>query len=78
LSVSAICGCLLVGLKAEAEMAQSSEQQKALHDRIEQRMNEPYVPVRDPLHMPPADERVVQALEYIAYQMYKIRRTLEK
>lgn len=59
-------------------MALTPEQRQVARERIQSNMNDPYIPVRDPSHMPSAEERAVQALEYIAYQLFEIRKALQK
>jgi hypothetical protein len=59
-------------------MVQTPEQIARREKLITEAMDRPYVVARDPSAMPRVEERVSQALDYIAYQLFKIREALEK
>ena len=59
-------------------MTQTREQIERREERIKEAMDRPFVIARDPSVMPPVEERVSQALDYIANQLFYIRKALEK
>jgi len=58
-------------------MVQSKEQIDRREAKVREAMDQPYVIARDPSAMPRVEERVSQALDYIAYQLFHIRKALE-